>query len=61
MSWGILMHTYEFECFDCGSKSKFEIYKKIDYAISCPCGGLMILMFYLLSPDTRAEYKLDLS
>jgi hypothetical protein len=35
--------------------------QKIDYEITCPCGGLMILMFYLLSPDTRAQYKLDLS
>ena len=55
------MHTYEFECFNCGSKAKFEIYKKLDYEINCPCGGLMILMFYLLSPDTRAQYKLDFS
>jgi hypothetical protein len=22
---------YEFECFNCGSKAKFEIYKKLDY------------------------------
>lgn len=54
------MHTYEFECFNCGSKAKFEIYKKLDYEINCSCGGLMILMFYLLSPDTRPQYKLDL-
>jgi DNA-directed RNA polymerase subunit RPC12/RpoP len=51
----ILMHTYEFECFNCGSKAKFEIYNKLDYEVRCPCGGLMILMFYLLSPDTRAN------
>jgi DNA-directed RNA polymerase subunit RPC12/RpoP len=49
------MHTYEFECFNCGSKAKFEIYNKLDYEVRCPCGGLMILMFYLNSPDMRAK------
>jgi hypothetical protein len=32
-----------------------RIYKKLDYEMICPCGGLMILMFYLLSPDVRAN------
>lgn len=50
------MHTYEFECFTCGSKVKFEIYKKLDYEMICPCGSLMVLMFYLNSPDTRAKF-----
>lgn len=49
------MHTYEFECVGCGTKAKFEIYKELDYTMYCPCGNKMVLMFYLNSPDTRAD------
>ena len=32
-----------------------EIHKELDYNMYCPCGTKMTLMFYLMSPDVRAE------
>lgn len=49
------MHTYEFLCNICGTKINMEIHKELDYNMHCPCGIKMELMFYLKSPDVRAE------
>jgi hypothetical protein len=49
------MHTYEFVCDSCGTKITMEIHKELDYNFHCPCGLKMTLVFYLKSPDTRAN------
>jgi hypothetical protein len=49
------MHTYEFICGNCKTKISMEIHKKLEYNMHCPCGLKMDLMFYLYSPDIRAE------
>ena len=49
------MHTYEFECNNCSTRMKLEIHEELDYNMECPCGTKMELVFFLKSPDTRAE------
>ena len=49
------MHTYEFLCDTCKTKMNMELHYELDYNMHCPCGRKMTLLFYLLSPDTRAE------
>ena len=49
------MHTYEYICKQCPCKITMEIHKAVDYNLVCPCGTEMTLVFYLNSPDTRAE------
>jgi len=49
------MHTYEFVCDGCGTKVTMEIHKELDYNFHCPCGLKMTLVFYLKSPDVRAD------
>jgi len=51
----VSLHTYEYECPKCYNKIKMEIHRKLDRHIMCPCGQDMDMVFYLRSPDTRAE------
>ena len=50
------MHTYEYDC-TCGAGLKMELHKKADKHPLCPACNKekMDLVFYLRSPDTRAE------
>jgi predicted SprT family Zn-dependent metalloprotease len=49
------MHTYEYEC-ACGSKMKSETHTESPDRPNCwICDNKMNLIFYLRSPDTRAE------
>jgi DNA-directed RNA polymerase subunit RPC12/RpoP len=50
-----VMHTYEFVCDACSTKVTMEIHKELDYNFHCPCGLKMTLVFYLKSPDVRAN------
>ena len=49
------LHTYEFTC-RCGGEMNSNLSKQIDETPICHfCGELMVMSFYLRSPDTRAE------
>ena len=49
------MHTYEYICI-CSCKMTLEIHRVIKDKIICPCGEEMTLVFYLSSPDVRADW-----
>ena len=56
------MHTYEYICESCSSKMIMEIHNLIKDKVICPCGNEMTLVFYLNSPDIRADQRIiDLS
>jgi hypothetical protein len=51
----ILQQSNPTTLFQSKTKINMEVHYELDYNMHCPCGRKMTLMFYLLSPDTRAE------
>ncbi len=49
------MYSYEFTCNKCNAKINAELSYELNYNYYCPCGSKMDLVFFLKSPDTRAE------